>query len=82
MNRIFGFPEIVRFSWSSCFRILDESAVSVDWNEPINEDESTYNKKRNVSAVSSNQTTLKQFSAEKKEKNYLFAYKCKSISEI
>ena len=33
-DKVFGFPEIVRFSWSSCTRILDSYAVAVNWNEP------------------------------------------------
>ena len=38
MDEVFGFPEIVRFSWSSCARILEESAVPVYWNDPVDED--------------------------------------------
>jgi ribonuclease H2 subunit A len=31
LDPVFGFPSIVRFSWSTCSRLLDESAVNVDW---------------------------------------------------
>lgn len=77
LNTIFGFPEIVRFSWSSCSRILDELAVPVNWNDPVGEDETGSSKKRPASAsISSKQST------EKKERNIFSAYKCKSLTEI
>ncbi|CAK0755728.1 hypothetical protein CVIRNUC_002397 [Coccomyxa viridis] len=38
VDRVFGFPNLVRFSWSTCARILDTSAVPVHWEC---EDEST-----------------------------------------
>lgn len=28
---MFGFPQLVRFSWSTAQKILDENAVLVDW---------------------------------------------------
>jgi hypothetical protein len=31
MDKIFGFPSIVRFSWSTCSKLLKEKAVAVDW---------------------------------------------------
>lgn len=31
VDRVFGFPNLVRFSWSTCARILDTSAVPVHW---------------------------------------------------
>ncbi len=37
MNPVFGFSEIVRFSWSSCSRILEDLAIKVNWNDK-NED--------------------------------------------
>ncbi len=46
MDRVFGFPEIVRFSWSSCARILDESAMSVFWNDPVEEDNKPFSAKK------------------------------------
>ena len=74
MNNVFGFPEIVRFSWSSCSRILEESAVPVNWNDPISNDD--IGKKRPAATFKSSEG--------KKEngKTYLSAYKCKLISEI
>lgn len=46
LNRVFGFPEIVRFSWASCVRMLDELAVTVNWNEPVAEPAHPAAKKR------------------------------------
>ena len=31
VDRVFGFPNLVRFSWATCARILDTSAVPVHW---------------------------------------------------
>lgn len=76
MNPVFGFPEIVRFSWSSCSRILDESAVPVRWNDPVVE-ESNYKKRPATQVLSSSQKT-----AEKKERSFLSAYKCKTVCEL
>lgn len=75
MNSVFGFPEIVRFSWSSCSRILDESAVPLHWHDPIVEESNSY--KKRPSQVLSSQKTV-----EKKEKSFLTAYKCKTICEL
>jgi len=33
LDPIFGFPSIVRFSWSTCSRILEKECVQVDWPE-------------------------------------------------
>lgn len=45
VDSVYGFPDIVRFSWSSCQRILDEKAIAVKFAyEP--EDQNTTNKKR------------------------------------
>ena len=81
MNKVFGFPEIVRFSWSSCSRILEESAVPINWNDPIAIEESSGSKKRTASVANLKQTSLISTS-ERKEKNYLTGFKCKIINEI
>ena len=39
VDPVFGFPQIVRFSWSTAESILDSKAVAVDW--PDNENETT-----------------------------------------
>lgn len=31
MDPVFGFPDIVRFSWQTASRLLDERAVKVAW---------------------------------------------------
>ena len=87
MNSVFGFPEIVRFSWSSCSRILEELAVPVNWNDPSAEDDPNLQnnyKKRSVTSISSKQTSLKCVVSDKNEKenNYLTAYKCKNVIDI
>ena len=65
MNTVFGFPEIVRFSWSSCSRILEESAVPVRCNDPVVE-ESNFKKRPATHVLSSSHKSL-----EKKEKSFL-----------
>lgn len=77
MNLVFGFPEIVRFSWSSCSRILEESAVPVQWHDPIIDESINSYKKRPAAQVLSSQKSV-----EKKERNFLSAYKCKAICEL
>lgn len=82
LDKVFGYPEIVRFSWSSCSRILDELAFAVDWNEPIEEEITTSKYKTKRPA---NQTTFKSSTPKKSEKikkNYLNSFKCKIISEL
>ena len=73
MNSVFGFPEIVRFSWSSCSRILEESAVPVKWYDPVIEESNNSYKKRPVQV---------QKMVEKKERNFLSAYNCKTVIEL
>lgn len=34
LDPVFGFPQFVRFSWSTASNILDDKAVSVDWSVP------------------------------------------------
>ncbi|XP_077992740.1 ribonuclease H2 subunit A-like [Glandiceps talaboti] len=36
---VFGFPQFVRFSWSTASKILEESAVPVHWEDSDEEDE-------------------------------------------
>ena len=31
LDPVFGFPNLVRFSWQTCVRILEESATAVQW---------------------------------------------------
>ncbi|XP_066995218.2 ribonuclease H2 subunit A isoform X2 [Anabrus simplex] len=37
MDPVFGFPQLVRFSWSTASRLLEDNAVNVEW-EDIEED--------------------------------------------
>ncbi|XP_042228891.1 ribonuclease H2 subunit A-like isoform X2 [Homarus americanus] len=39
IDRVFGFPGIVRFSWSTAEKIIDEKCVPVTWNDEDEEDE-------------------------------------------
>ncbi|KAJ7371083.1 Ribonuclease H2 subunit A [Desmophyllum pertusum] len=32
-DKVFGFPQLVRFSWSTCSNILDNKAVEVHWDD-------------------------------------------------
>ena len=70
LDKVFGFPEIVRFSWSSCARMLDEEAVSVDWNERDEEDEPSGAKKAKRKRI--NQSVI---SEKKTPPSYLTAFK-------
>ncbi|XP_046744126.1 ribonuclease H2 subunit A [Diprion similis] len=40
IDQVFGFPQLVRFSWSTAEKILESSALAVDWEE-VNDEEST-----------------------------------------
>lgn len=33
VDQVFGFPQIVRFSWSTAEKIIDSNALQVDWEE-------------------------------------------------
>jgi len=33
IDKVFGFPQLVRFSWSTCSNILDSRAVPVHWDD-------------------------------------------------
>lgn len=77
MNKIFGFPEIVRFSWSSCSRILEESAVPVQWHDPVVEESNNNSYKKRPAQVLSSTKSI-----EKKENNFISAFKCKAICEL
>ena len=39
LEPVFGWPEVVRFSWSSCDRLLQDRAVKVVWPEKDNEED-------------------------------------------
>uniref|UniRef100_A0A1B6H0R9 Ribonuclease H2 subunit A n=1 Tax=Cuerna arida TaxID=1464854 RepID=A0A1B6H0R9_9HEMI len=38
IDPVFGFPQLVRFSWSTAQKLLDEHAVAVDWSDEEEED--------------------------------------------
>ncbi|KAJ2898846.1 hypothetical protein GGI21_004841, partial [Coemansia aciculifera] len=31
VDHVFGFPGIIRFSWSTCVKLLDDSAAKIVW---------------------------------------------------
>lgn len=37
IDKVFGFPNIMRFSWKPCVQILESAAVSVDFGDDISE---------------------------------------------
>ncbi|XP_071036725.1 ribonuclease H2 subunit A isoform X2 [Parasteatoda tepidariorum] len=39
IDPVFGFPQIVRFSWSTAGKILENSAVQVEWEETEDDDD-------------------------------------------
>ncbi|RDD36361.1 Ribonuclease H2 subunit A [Trichoplax sp. H2] len=47
LDKVFGYPQFVRFSWSTCQKILDESAVRVHW-----EDDEEFDNDNTVSLLS------------------------------
>jgi ribonuclease H2 subunit A len=39
MDQVFGYPSLIRFSWSTCAKLLEEKAVSVEWPEDPEDNE-------------------------------------------
>jgi ribonuclease H2 subunit A len=37
VDKVFGFPSVVRFSWKPCQRIMEKSAVQVNWADGDND---------------------------------------------
>ncbi|XP_020627907.1 ribonuclease H2 subunit A-like [Orbicella faveolata] len=37
-DKVFGFPQLVRFSWSTCSNILENKAVAVHWDDDDDDD--------------------------------------------
>lgn len=37
VDKVFGFPSVVRFSWKPCQRIMEKSAVKVNWADGDND---------------------------------------------
>lgn len=50
IDPVFGFPDFVRFSWSTARNILDDEAVAVEWPD---EEEEEGDKKSNTPAITS-----------------------------
>ncbi|KAG6550647.1 hypothetical protein Mapa_007744 [Marchantia paleacea] len=50
---VFGFPSVVRFSWSTCIPIIAEGGVEVYWEADEDEDEMPKRKSRTVDVESS-----------------------------
>lgn len=40
VDKVFGFPQLVRFSWSTCNNILDNKAVDVHWDDDGSDEDS------------------------------------------
>ncbi|XP_028413166.1 ribonuclease H2 subunit A-like [Dendronephthya gigantea] len=51
VDRIFGFPQFVRFSWSTCKEILDKQCAPVEWDDD-NEEETAKDLKGTASITS------------------------------
>jgi ribonuclease H2 subunit A len=45
MDLVFGFPSIVRFSWSTTYKLLKSEAKSVEYENYVEEEEESYKKK-------------------------------------
>ncbi|KAJ2549152.1 hypothetical protein EV175_004553 [Coemansia sp. RSA 1933] len=47
VDQVFGYPDIIRFSWSTCAKLLDELAVPVLWPDDDDDSASRKNQKSN-----------------------------------
>lgn len=45
VDEIFGFPQLVRFSWSTAEKILESKAITVEWEDPEEDDDAGSNSK-------------------------------------
>lgn len=46
IDPVFGFPQLVRFSWATASKILDEKSIDVTWNEVDPEEETQVDEKK------------------------------------
>ena len=51
MDPIFGFPSVVRFSWKTTTKILEDNQSKVEWFDPVPENESKYQFKKQENGV-------------------------------
>lgn len=71
VDQVFGFPQLVRFSWSTAEKILESNAVQVDWEEiPDGEETPTAQK------ISKFFTKVDQRKEVVKEKHKFFSERC------
>ena len=57
LDPLFGFPDIIRFSWSTCDKLIESKGTSVTW-PPAPEDESNNNNNNNNRKRTFHQTKL------------------------
>ncbi|CAF0854562.1 unnamed protein product [Rotaria sordida] len=64
MDKIFGFPKFVRFSWSTASTIIDNKCIKVTWDDHENENTTSIipTKKRKSEVVETTTTTKTLFS--------------------
>ena len=43
-DNVFGYPNLVRFSWKTCYAVLEKNEVNIEWFDKIEEDDSTFKK--------------------------------------
>lgn len=41
---VFGFPSLVRFSWKTCYSILEDEKMNVEWHDKLEDPKNTYDK--------------------------------------
>ncbi|KAI4487446.1 hypothetical protein M0804_005595 [Polistes exclamans] len=72
IDSVFGFPQIVRFSWSTAERILESNALTVEWEEIENPETRKEQKISNFFAKS----PLKPFNKFHVKKHAFFTERC------
>lgn len=37
LDPVFGFPTLVRFSWKTCYSVLEDNKMDVNWRDDVDE---------------------------------------------